>query len=307
MNGREWQEPRAVADILHAFRLTRGLRRAYLSYRRNDAWAAAEGISAALSRGGFRVFLDADSVESIEPLQDVVLDELADTDILVLLDTPHALESRWVFEELVRADQLGLGVLQLIWPNHRPSPETSLCTRLQLTAADFVHGDFGSEGRLTDEGLRRVAVLAEQRASRRSAHGGSGSSGSSSRASPRVSRSTSRSVALVLRKADGGVSGSDGQVLGIALTSLGTPDARLLHNLERYPGLMGVAEDTFARLLKEDRVRVVYDGLGLHQEHLEHLRWLNEQMALKTVSVGGGTSGPPSQIYGSDLAPGSRP
>ena len=69
--------------------------------------------------------------------QSVLWDRMADADLLVLIDTPRALSSRWVREELARAQALGLGVLQVVWPAYARTPGTEFCEPRYLDATDF--------------------------------------------------------------------------------------------------------------------------------------------------------------------------
>jgi hypothetical protein len=47
----------------------------------------------------------------------------------------------------------------------------------------------------------------------------------------------------------------------------------------------GVDDSTVVRLIKADRVRVLFDGLGVRKERAEHLVWLNAYLPLKTMSM----------------------
>ena len=63
--------------------------------------------------------------------QDVLHERLANIDLVILLDSPHALDSVWVHEELDMVNQLGLGVLQLAWTV--PDPNESSGVKLLAT------------------------------------------------------------------------------------------------------------------------------------------------------------------------------
>ena len=85
------------------------MRQTFISYRRTDSRRVAEDLFNELSQRKYTVFLDTASVESAVPFQDALWDRLADMDLLVLLDSPNALTSRWVNDELVQVNNLGLG------------------------------------------------------------------------------------------------------------------------------------------------------------------------------------------------------
>ena len=161
INGMRWDDPEVPNDVLRGFRLTRNLRQAFISYRRIDSQGVADALFEHLTHRRYQTFLDTASVESMEPFQNVLWDRLADMDLLILLDTKNALSSQYVSDELVQVNQLGLGVLQLVWPGHTPSRETELSTRCQLEAGDFIDNDYGPTGRLEEQALQKIAAQAE--------------------------------------------------------------------------------------------------------------------------------------------------
>ena len=115
VNGIAWDDARLTGDILKAFGLTRELRQAFISYKRSDSAGIARQLAHILFDRGYQIFLDTASVERGVAFQDVLHDRLANIDLVILLDSPHALDSVWVHEELDMVNQLGLGVLQLAW------------------------------------------------------------------------------------------------------------------------------------------------------------------------------------------------
>ncbi len=289
INGLQWDSDQVAGDILRGFRLTRDLRQAFISYRRTDARRVAEGLFDTLSRRKFHVFLDTASVESTEPFQDVLWDRLADMDLLVLLDSPNALTSRWVNDELVRVNNLGLGVLQLVWPGHVPYSGTELSVRFQLDPSDFEQGgSLGPEDRLTSAALERVAALAEDV---RIASLGARRTrvvGELVTLVPTALRVDVQAIGpLLFRPAGATQAGAD--LLGIVLPIVGMPDAWSMHREEltlgHRLGVRGVDPATVLGLIHEDRVRAVYDGLGIRKDRTEHLIWLNSHLPLKTVPV----------------------
>jgi hypothetical protein len=129
-----------VTNILTAFRLVRSQRQAFISYKRSDTRGVAMQLFDALSQHGYHPFLDTWSVESGEDFQKVLWGRMADVDLLIFLDSPHAFSSSWVYEKLARAHTLGLGVLQLVWPtNPQPTQGTELSELITLQLSNFVH------------------------------------------------------------------------------------------------------------------------------------------------------------------------
>ncbi len=186
INGIAWDDARLIGDILKAFGLTRELRQAFISYKRSDSAGIARQLAHTLFDRGYQVFLDTASVERGVAFQEVLHDRLANIDLVVLLDSPHALDSVWVHEELDMVNQLGLGVLQLAWTVPDPgdpsgvrllaTPGTEFSFRYGLEPRHFKDPShtIGPDARLNDEALKEIADCAEQGASAPLAPGGFG-------------------------------------------------------------------------------------------------------------------------------------
>jgi hypothetical protein len=304
INGLQWDNEQVPGDVLRAFRLTRELRQTFISYRRTDSRRVAEDLFNELSQRKYTVFLDTASVESAVPFQDALWDRLADMDLLVLLDSPNALTSRWVNDELVQVNNLGLGVLQLIWPGHKPYGETQLSTRMQLAPSDFEGGDFGPAGRLTEEALGRVAVMAEQVRIASLAARRRRVVGEFVALVPAGMRADVQAVGpLVLRPAD--ATEVAPEPIGVVLPVVGIPDAWLLYQeqlgLDRLRlGVRGVDDATIMALVKRGGVRVIYDGLGVRKGRADHIIWLNGHLPLGTLPIDSrpGGAGSPKELVG---------
>jgi TIR domain len=290
INGRQWDDERVPGDVLQAFRLTPETRQAFISYRRIDSKPVADGLFEALSARGYRVFLDTASVEAFKRFQDILWDRLADMDLLILLDSPNALTSRWVNDELTRVNQLGLGVLQLIWPApHKRFKGTELSEPFDLDASHFEGGHSGPEGRLTPKALAQIVARAEEVRIRslnarrirvvRELIDRAGHSGFRPHLYPMGP--------IAFRSSDSGPA-ADPPLLGMALPIIGLPDAWSIHQIQKqFRKLMDFEDDAdisqIEKLLRQDGVRIIYDGLGVETQRAEHLVWLNEGLPLKTT------------------------
>lgn len=74
----------------------------FISYKRGEGNAYADGLSAALTNEGFRVYYDRLGVESATKLSPYVIKELTGCRMLVVIATREALESIHVKEEIAR-------------------------------------------------------------------------------------------------------------------------------------------------------------------------------------------------------------
>jgi TIR domain len=263
-----------VTNILSAFRLVRSQRQAFISYKRSDTRGVALQLFDALSQHAYQPFLDTWSVESGEDFQKVLWGRMADVDLLIFLDSPHALSSSWVYEELARAHDLGLGVLQLLWPNHQPTQGTELSELIPLQLpSDFVHGTAGPEDILQGATVAKVIAAAE-RARIRSLQA-------------RRLRVIADLVdqanhlgleAIVLptdpivlyRQDEQGVSTE----VGVVIPFIGLPDAPAVQQAqERWPA-------------NQLPMIIGYNGLGVQEDWAAHLAWLNQRKdILGTIQV----------------------
>jgi hypothetical protein len=82
------QLERLAGVLLEGLGLVRKSRRLFISYKRSETQGVAIQLYEALDHGGFGVFLDTLSIRPGEPFQEVLWHRLADTDVIVLLDSP---------------------------------------------------------------------------------------------------------------------------------------------------------------------------------------------------------------------------
>ena len=286
IGGTQWDEARVTGDVLKAFGLTRELRQAFISYKRTDSEGIAKQLAHILFDRGYQIFLDTASVERGVPFQDVLHDRLANTDLVVLLDSPHALDSVWVHEELDLINQLGLGVLQLLWTELDPSDPgvrelkatrgTEFSVRFPLEESYFENSKvmLGPKTRLRPETLTAIADQAEQARIR--------SLGARRMRVLSYLRAEARRAGLTLNILPAGAVEilREGQVISQAYPVVGLPDALLIYEYERKlagPQREGKLRDEFKPY------RLIYDGLGIYENRLRHLTWLNEYTGLKTL------------------------
>lgn len=147
--------------VLEALNLLRRARRLFISYRRQESRAIAIQLYEHLHSSGFEVFIDTVSIRPGEPFQEVLWHRLSDTDVVVLLDTPGFLDSRWTTEELANTSAMSIGIIQVIWPGHTPDPKSSLCDRLYLKDTDVVFATDPQNNILTDSAIFGITKAVE--------------------------------------------------------------------------------------------------------------------------------------------------
>lgn len=164
-NGIEWatadQLNRLVRLLLEELGIEEGQRRVFISHKRDDGLGAAEQLHDTLSHHGFRPFIDRFAVRVGKDVQEEIADALEDHAFLLLLETPLAHTSDWVFDEVDYALSHAMGVLILRWPGGpTPVPGSQGLPRIDLTADEIVPDLHGFDT-LTEAGLSRVVSEVE--------------------------------------------------------------------------------------------------------------------------------------------------
>jgi hypothetical protein len=268
---------RLAARVLEGFGLLREKRRLFISYRRVETSSVAGQLYEALDAAGFDVFLDTHGVlRPGEPFQDILWHRLADTDVAVILDSPGFLSSRWTDEELARANTSNIQILQLLWPGQTEGATAAFSTFYPLTPDEFAGADtLGPAARLVDPGIGKIVDAIE---------------GLRARAIGARLAFLVREFALEARRAGLSVhttleralvvSGS-GTDRVLVLPAIGVPDA------ERYENLVELQN----RELSTGRTYLLppillYDQTGIRTRWLQHLSWLNGNLACaRSVSL----------------------
>ncbi len=165
INGFAWEDPdpaqRLTLLLLEELGIEDKQRRVFISHKRDDGLGAAEQLHDRLTHHGFVPFIDRFAIRSAARVQETIADALEDHAFLLLLETPLAHTSDWVFDEVDYALSHTMGTLILRWPNDpEPVPGSKGLGREQLTAADLMTDAHGYDI-LTDASLDRVVSLVE--------------------------------------------------------------------------------------------------------------------------------------------------
>jgi TIR domain len=260
-----------AARVLEELRLLRSRRSVFISYKRIESHGVALQLYHALDARSFEVFLDTHSIRRGEEFQPMLWDRMGDADLLILLDTPNAFTSTWVEQEVARAHNLALGVLQLIWPApHRRTPGTELCEPILLQPGDFLAAADPAASTLTPEKMEEIVAQAE-----------------ATRARSLASRRT-RVVTEFCKQAEA-------EHLEVVVQHTGHLELRHpTHGFTHVFPLVGHPDAVSLQELSEDCARVgppsprgclVYDPLGIWPRKHSHLRWLNEFLPAKSLPI----------------------
>jgi hypothetical protein len=103
--------------LLESLGLQRAKRKIFISYARMDSSAVAQQLREAFMARWYSVFLDTISIRPGAVFQEELLQELADSDAVVLLNSPNVKSRPYVQQEIAFADQAGVSGVQVIWPD----------------------------------------------------------------------------------------------------------------------------------------------------------------------------------------------
>jgi hypothetical protein len=145
INGWAWvgKEPaaRLARFVLEQLGIEERQRRVFISHKREDGLMAAEQLHDALSKARFDPFIDRFSIDPGEDIQARIADQLENYAFMLLLETPLAYTSDWVYDEVDYALCHHMGVLILRWPGDHPEVPGSNRIDRHLLADDDLHRD----------------------------------------------------------------------------------------------------------------------------------------------------------------------
>lgn len=135
-------------------------RRVFISHRRTDGLLMAEQLHDELSHCRFKPFVDRFAIAPGEDVQTTIADALEGFAFLLLLESPDASDSEWVFYEVQYALSHYMGLCIVTFPGAPEVPATQGLPRVQLVHSDLVADrDFMV---LIPEALQRVVSEVEK-------------------------------------------------------------------------------------------------------------------------------------------------
>lgn len=263
-----------VSCILEGLGLLRLARRLFISYKRDESTGVAIQLFEQLEKAGFRVFLDTHSVPKGTDVQEELWHSLADTDVVVLLNTPGFLESEWTTDELARANAMSIGILQLVWPGHKQDVSSLLCIPFELQKDDFLNPSLiDKKSQLEENVLKKIISDVESLRAR-------------SLASRQDNIITEFLKAAVKQKVDVilqaekliTIKRKDGKDI-VLIPTVGVPHAFTYHQ----------SEDLVKKIRSGDvaETYLLFDHNNIRQKWLDHLAWLDGYLKIKSIKIFG--------------------
>ena len=264
MQYKEFEINRITNIVLQSFELLRDARKVFISYRRSESASIAIQLFEDLEAHNFDVFLDTHSIEKGEPFQDELWHRMTDCDVIVLLNTPGFLESRWCKEEFAEAGAKQIGIVQLIWPNHqikKIDKSSHISYPIQLTEDNFVDKVYDNKSKFLSNCIEKIIQEVE---------------------SVRARNLVARQDNLITEFRN--IAEKNGRVVTVQPEKLLTEDLPGGKRIIYIPAI-GIPQSTSyqsAEIKKEllgyDEVsiRLIYDDLRIRDKWLKHLDWLND-------------------------------
>lgn len=261
-----------VSCILEGLSLLRLSRRLFISYKRDESSIVAIQLFEQLEKNGFDVFLDTHSIRPGEPFQEELWHRMADTDVVVLLNTPGFLKSDWTTQELAKANSMSIGILQVIWPTHKLERDAELSIPLQLSDADFGNSIFKDpKSYLTSNAISNIVSQVESLRARSLASRQDNIITEFIASSNRVGK-----IADLQSEKFITVKKSDGKEL-VIIPTVGVPQAFTYNQ----------SEELVARIKSKNvaGVYLLFDHRNIREKWIKHLDWLDNYLPVKTIKI----------------------
>ena len=276
INGFELKSPHQVeplvSSILECLGLLRLARRLFISYRRKESSSVAIQLHDQLEQAGFDVFLDTHSVRPGDNFQEELWHRLVDTDVVVLLNTPRFLESKWTVEELSKASAMSIGILQLIWPEQKSERFADLSFPFQLKKNDFAKRSYNNEfSHLERPVIENIVSKVESLRARSLASRQDNiiKEFISAAKSERIVANLQPEKFITLNKRDGKDI--------IVIPTIGVPQAFTYNQ----------TNDLTKRIREHNtpETYLLYDHRNIREKWINHLTWLDEYLPVKSVKI----------------------
>ncbi|GIQ58986.1 hypothetical protein Flavo103_21220 [Flavobacterium collinsii] len=264
---------RIVSLILEGFALLRNSRKIFISYKRNESRSVAIQLFEEFEKKGFDVFLDTHSIRPGEPFQEELWNRMTDCDAIVLLNTENFLESKWCKEEIAEANCKLIGIVQLIWPNHKLERMAELCLPINLKDSDFIGGIYNDKvlSQLKKNIVNEITSKVESIRARNLA----------SRQDNIITEfaSASRNLNLnITLQPERYIS----QKLADGRDRIFIPTVGIPHSFS-----CNQSEDLIAEIKKHnvESIYLLYDHIRIRDKWLKHLDWLNKHLTVQTLKI----------------------
>ena len=264
-NGIKYDDNRIANIVLQAFELLRSTRKVFISYKRSESTSVAIQMYEALESHHFDVFLDTHSIEKGELFQEELWHRMTDCDVILLLNTHGFLESHWCKEELAEAGSKQIGIVQLVWPNHKINAISHLSFPLNLESTDFVNTiyDDKDKSKLKNNKVEEIIQFVESVRARNLASRQDNLITEFMSIAKQCGRDITVQPERYLTEVISGKKIIYVPTIGIP-QSFNCQAADIRYEYDKNP--------------QNTRIRLIYDDLRIRDKWLKHLDWLNNNL-----------------------------
>lgn len=261
-----------VSCVLEGLSLLRQTRRLFISYKRDESSTVAIQLFEQLEKSGFDVFLDTHSIRPGEAFQEELWHRMADTDVVILLNTPGFLNSNWTTQELAKANSMSIGILQVIWPSHNLERDAELSIPLHLNHSDFGNNNYkDSRSYLKPNIISKIISQAESLRARSLASRQDNIITefitSSNRVGKRAELQPERFITI---------SRYDGKEI-VVIPTIGVPQAFTYNQSEEL--ISRISSKNFAGVF------LLFDHRNIRDKWIKHLDWLDNYLPVSTIKI----------------------
>lgn len=265
------KDSKIVNLALESFGKLRNTRKVFVSYKREDSSSVAIQLYEALERNNFDVFLDTHSIKQGEMFQEELWHRMTDCDVIVMLNTPGFMTSRWCKEELAEASAKQIGILQLVWPEHSLESISHICEPIQLQKSDFVKNIYLSKNssKLKSSIVKNIVDEAESLRARNLA----------ARQDNLITEFTNianmHGKTINLQPERFLTEDLSGNKRRIFIPTVGIPQSIDCNQSDELKSEMNEFDEV--------SIHLIYDDIRIREKWLKHLDWLNKYLDVKTL------------------------
>lgn len=254
--------PQIVNYVLEGFNFLRRRRRIFISYKRSDARNFAVQLYDYLESRNYDVFLDTHTVAKATIFQEQLWHEMTDSDVVVLLDTPGFLESKWCREELALAESKRISVLRIEFRKATDDKGGLLGLTYSINV-----GKINKMKKVKEKILSQIAFGIESLRARSMA------SRQDTLITEFVQSGKTYGKSVIRHKHN--ILLYDNTSKYVIIPAIGVPISTDFHMSENIAHKLGVTGD--------ENIYIIYDNVKLLDQWNEHLDWLCSNLKVKSI------------------------
>lgn len=256
-----------VTSISEGFGLVKRSRSVFISYQPKKSTGVAVQLFEKLEELGFDVFLDTH--KELMGDNDEVWEKFADTDNGIILNTPGFLEKNWNSRELAKANFIGIGMLQIIWPEHKTKHTAAFTYPHRLKPKDFKSGRYkSSNGTLSPKTVQNITEMMEALRARNLA------SRRDTLVTEFLSSARKYEIKAHIQPHKYITLESTGDVI---VPTVGVPDAFTYNQSVEL--IRKIRNDEL------DQIWILYDNRSVQSKWLDHMSWLDEHLPIQSIKI----------------------